>query len=43
MCFSLAFSLTFEDYTKTLETEEVDEFVKNILAKLEKDFNARLR
>ena len=40
---SLAFSLTFEDYTKTLETEEVDEFVKNILAKLEKDFNARLR
>ena len=40
---SLAFSLVFEDYTKTLETEEVDEFVKNILAKLEKDFNARLR
>jgi len=40
---SLAFSLTFEDYTKTLETEEVDGFVKNILAKLEKDFNARLR
>ena len=40
---SLAFSLTFEDYTKTLETEEVDEFVKNILAKLEKDFKARLR
>jgi len=40
---SLAFSLVFEDYTKTLATEEVDEFVKNILAKLEKDFNARLR
>ena len=40
---SLAFSLVFEDYTKTLETEEVDGFVKDILAKLEKDYNARLR
>ena len=40
---SLAFSLVFEDYTKTLETEEVDGFVKDILAKLEKDFKARLR
>ena len=40
---SLAFNITFEDRNKTLETEEVEEFVKNILTKLEKDFNARLR
>lgn len=40
---SLAFSLTFEDPTKTYSTEEVDALVENIMAKLKKDFNARLR
>ena len=40
---SLAFTLKFEDYNKTLETEEVDALVQKILSKLEKEFNARLR
>ena len=40
---SLAFSLTFEDYNKTLETQEVDELVNKILEKLAKEYNARLR
>ncbi len=40
---SLAFSLTFEDYNKTLEAQEVDELVNKILDKLAKEFNARLR
>lgn len=40
---SLAFKLTFEDPTKTLETEEVDEVIKNILNHLEKEYKARLR
>ncbi len=40
---SLAFKLTFEDSTKTLETQEVDDVVKNILDHLAKEFNARLR
>ena len=40
---SLAFTLKFEDYNKTLETEEVDQLVQKILSKLEKEFNARLR
>ena len=40
---SLAFKLIFEDPTKTLATEEVDEVIKNILDKLAKEYNARLR
>ena len=40
---SLAFKLTFEDSTKTLETQEVDNVVKNILDHLAKEYNARLR
>ena len=40
---SLAFRLRFEDYNKTLETKEVDLDIENILNKLKKDFNARLR
>ena len=40
---SLAFSITFEDKTKTLETKEVDELVERILNKLSKECNARLR
>ena len=40
---SLAFNITFEDRNKTLETNEVDQFVDTILKKLEKEFNARLR
>lgn len=40
---SLAFKLIFEDSTKTLATEEVDEVIKNILDKLSKEYNARLR
>lgn len=40
---SIAFRLTFEDYNKTLETKDVDNQIDNILKKLAKDFNARLR
>ena len=40
---SLAFSITFEDKTKTLETKEVDEIVERIVGKLSKECNARLR
>ena len=40
---SLAFKLTFEDSTKTLEAQEVDNVVKNILDHLAKEYNARLR
>ena len=40
---SLAFRLKFEDQTRTLEAKEVDTDIENILNKLKKDFNARLR
>ena len=40
---SIAFRLTFEDYTRTLETKEVDEQINHILEKLTKDFGAKLR
>ena len=40
---SLAFNITFEDRTKTLENQEIDEFVDVILKRLDKEFNARLR
>lgn len=40
---SLAFRLKFEDYSKTLEAKEVDQEIENILNKLKKDYNARLR
>lgn len=40
---SLAFKLTFEDSTKTLEAEDVDKIVKSILNRLEYVYHARLR
>ena len=40
---SIAFRLTFEDYNKTLETKDVDNQIDNILKKLAKDFDAKLR
>ena len=40
---SLAFALTFEDPTKTLEAETVDKAIKSILNRLEYVYKARLR
>ena len=40
---SLAFKLTFEDPTKTLETADVDKVVKSILFRLESVYGAKLR
>ncbi len=40
---SLAFKLTFEDPSKTLETQDVDKIVKSILNRLEYVYHARLR
>ncbi len=40
---SLAFNITFEDRTKTLENQEIDGFIDAILKRLDKEFNARLR
>ncbi len=40
---SLAFNLTFEDYTKTLTDEEVMEVFNNIVSSVEKTLNVKLR
>lgn len=40
---SIAFTMTFEDFTKTLESQVIDEEVKNILSKLEEKYQAKLR
>ncbi|MCR5647673.1 MAG: phenylalanine--tRNA ligase subunit beta [Acholeplasmatales bacterium] len=40
---SLAFNITFEDATKTLETQEVDKLVDRIVKRLERECNAKLR
>lgn len=40
---SLAFKLTFEDSTKTLETQDVDKLVKSILNRLDFVYQAKLR
>ena len=40
---SLAFDITFEDSTKTLETQEVDKLVDRIVKRLEREVNAKLR
>ena len=40
---SIAFTMTFEDSTKTLEAEEIDKVIKQILNRLEKELNAKLR
>ncbi|MBD5390491.1 phenylalanine--tRNA ligase subunit beta [bacterium] len=40
---SLAFKLTFEDSTKTLETEDVDKIIQSILNRLEYVYQAKLR
>lgn len=40
---SLAFKLTFEDSTKTLEAQDVDKVVKSILNRLDFVYHARLR
>ena len=40
---SLAFNLTFEDYSKTLTDEEVMEVFNNIISSVEKTLNIKLR
>lgn len=40
---SLAFKLTFEDPTKTLETQDVDKAVGQILNRLDRELGAKLR
>ena len=40
---SLAFNLTFEDQTKTLEAQEVDKAINQILNRLDRELGARLR
>ncbi len=40
---SLAFKLTFEDATKTLETSEVDKIIKSILNRLDYVYKAKIR
>lgn len=40
---SLAFKLTFEDSTKTMEAEDVDKLVKSILNRLDYVYKAKLR
>lgn len=40
---SLAFKLTFEDPTKTLETQDVDKAVQQILNRLDRELGAKLR
>ena len=40
---SLAFNLTFEDQTKTLEAAEVDKAINQILNRLDKELGAKLR
>ncbi len=40
---SLAFNLTFEDYSKTLTDEEVMEVFNNIVSSVEKTLNIKLR
>ena len=40
---SIALTLVFQDYTKTLSTEEVDQFVMNILKSVSLDLNGQLR
>ena len=40
---SIALNLTFQDYTKTLETDEIDEITKRIVSCLEKELKATLR
>ena len=40
---SIAFTMTFEDATKTLEAEEIDKVIKSILTRLERELNAKLR
>ncbi|MBQ3253085.1 MAG: phenylalanine--tRNA ligase subunit beta, partial [Acholeplasmatales bacterium] len=40
---SLAFSMTFEDSTKTLETQEVDKVIQSVLNRLEREIGAKLR
>ena len=40
---SIAFNLTFEDYSKTLTDEEVMEVFNNIISQVEKTLNVKLR
>ncbi|MGM9969862.1 MAG: phenylalanine--tRNA ligase subunit beta [Anaeroplasma sp.] len=40
---SLAFTLTFEDSTKTLEAQEVDKVINSIINRLSRELDARLR
>ncbi|MCR5231413.1 MAG: phenylalanine--tRNA ligase subunit beta [Acholeplasmatales bacterium] len=40
---SIAFTMTFEDSTKTLEAEEIDKVINQILNRLDRELNAKLR
>ena len=40
---SIAFSMTFEDSTKTLEAQEVDKVINSILNRLDRELGAKLR
>ena len=40
---SIAFSMTFEDPTKTLEAQEVDKVIHQVLNRLEREIGAKLR
>ncbi len=40
---SIAFTMTFEDPTKTLATEEVDKVISQVLNRLEREIGAKLR
>ena len=40
---SIAFSMTFEDPTKTLEAQEVDKVIQQVLNRLEREIGAKLR
>ena len=40
---SIAFTMTFEDPTKTLEAQEVDKVINQVLNRLEREIGAKLR
>ena len=40
---SIAYSLTFNDYNKTLTEEEVDKVFRNIITKVTTKFNCEIR
>ena len=40
---SLAFTMIFEDATKTLETQDVDKIINSIVNRLSRELGAKLR